>query len=278
MAWLPWIKSSFLVGIETWNGFGTQNPVGLLVCSSGRYFQNLEIHFSIGKYGFVKEVQLTDWDGDGDQAGVEHHVEQGGHEGLMGWFWIGFLWLGRQDMILLCKRCRDPACRAALNYLEQLADGTLLFVPDGWWRKISLDSDAGQPFQMVDWNGDGTSDLTISGRIFQRNFAEPSFTQREGVQNPFGGLAFSDGEPHLVDWDGDGDLDLLVVERYNSTHPVIRIFERLANGELVEADIKYDHIPLVQNGQRSGLYFLDWNHDGDVDLAVAGWQKMCRQT
>jgi hypothetical protein len=131
---------------------------------------------------------------------------------------------------------------------------------------------------MIDWNGEGTSDLPISGRIFQRNFAEPSFTQREGVQNPFGGLAFSDGEPHLVDWDGDGDLDLLVVERYNSTHPVIRIFELLANGELVEADIKYDHIPLVQNGQRSGLYFLDWNHDGDVDLAVAGWQKMCRQT
>jgi hypothetical protein len=63
-----------------------------LVCSSGRYFQDLD--FSIGKYGFVKEIQLTDWDGDGDQAGVEHHVEQGGHEGLMGCFWIGFLWIG----------------------------------------------------------------------------------------------------------------------------------------------------------------------------------------
>lgn len=214
-----------------------ENHHGQLLEATHRYFEDLD--FSIGEDGFVKEIQVTDWDGDGDQ-----------------------------DMILLCKRCRQPWCRVVLRYIEQLADGTLLFVPDGWWQDISLESDAGQPFQMVDWNGDNTSDLAISGRIFERSPAEPSFTQREGVQNPFGGLAFSDGEPHLVDWDGDGDLDLLVVERYNWTHPVIRIFELLGNGELVEADIKYDHIPLVQNGKRSGLYFFDWNHDGDVDLAV----------
>ena len=78
-----------------------------------------------------------------------------------------------------------------------------------------------------------------------------------------------DGTIRFADWDGDGDLDLLVVERYNVTHPKIRIFELLDTGELVEMTIKYDHIPLVTSYGPSGLQFFDWNNDGDVDLAVS---------
>ena len=35
--------------------------------SLSRYFKDLD--FSIAKEGYVKEVRLADWDGDGDQAG-----------------------------------------------------------------------------------------------------------------------------------------------------------------------------------------------------------------
>ena len=175
-----------------------------------------------------------------------------------------------QDMLLLCKQCKSSSCKAVLSYIEQLADGSLVLMPDGW-QSISLEHDA-RLLQMVDWNRDNISDLVVSDRIFQRNpSAAASFTRRKGAQNPFGGLAFSSGEPHLVDWDGDGDLDLLVVE-YNGTHPKIRIFELLDTGELVEVTLKYDHIPPYRH--RNGLQFLDWNNDGDVDLVVSTSVKM----
>eukprot|EP00435_Cladocopium_sp_Y103_P022973 s42_g5.t1 len=169
-------------------------------------------------------------------------------------------------MILLCKLSSDYYF-SVLQYIERLADGTLLFIPDGnhWWEQVFVDRDGG-PFQMIDWNGDNISDLVVSGRIFQRQPAIQSFAQREGVHNPFSGFSFAFGEPHLEDWDGDGVLDFLVYER-NQTRPRLRVFVR-RNGELAEAEIKQDHIPLVLNDILSGLQFLDWNGDGDADLVV----------
>ena len=96
----------------------------------------------------------------------------------------------------------------------------------------------------ADWDGDGDTDLLLSGfhsadgeydgsvRYFER-MEDGRLEERKGPENPFS-VVLPDGEmvvvPRAVDWDSDGDLDLLVAGAAGQ----VRYFERLADGSLHE--------------------------------------------
>ena len=96
----------------------------------------------------------------------------------------------------------------------------------------------------ADWDGDGDTDLLLSGfhsadggydgsvRYFER-MEDGSLQERVGPDNPFRSFV-PDGEmvvvPRAVDWDSDGDLDLLVAGAAGQ----VRYFERLVDGSLQE--------------------------------------------
>ncbi|CAE7874708.1 PDIL1-4, partial [Symbiodinium sp. KB8] len=129
----------------------------------------------------------------------------------------------------------------------------------------------------ADWDGDGDTDLLLSGfhsadgeydgsvRYFER-MEDGRLEERKGPENPFS-VVLPDGEmvvvPRAVDWDSDGDLDLLVAGAAGQ----VRYFERLADGSL------HEHIGVESpfNGLEVGpgaLEVTDFDGDGSLDLLV----------
>ena len=131
----------------------------------------------------------------------------------------------------------------------------------------------------VDVDDDGDMDLVI-GRLegdlkfYYENTgsaSNPSYTRREGVLNPFDGVADvgSSSAPAFVDADNDGDMDLVIgrgegdLKHYyentgNATHAKYTRREGALNPFDGVADV----------GTRSAPAFVDVDNDGDMDLVI----------
>ena len=86
--------------------------------------------------------------------------------------------------------------------------------------------------------------------------------------------------PAVFDWDGDGDADLIV----GAADGTVRYFERVASTmfELRNGgDDPFSTLPEIRN---SVPLAVDWDGDGDVDLAVPSgchgstWSGGCRNS
>eukprot|EP00929_Paragymnodinium_shiwhaense_P056779 TRINITY_DN2842_c0_g1_i1.p1 TRINITY_DN2842_c0_g1~~TRINITY_DN2842_c0_g1_i1.p1 ORF type:complete len:3578 (-),score=754.01 TRINITY_DN2842_c0_g1_i1:180-9467(-) len=117
----------------------------------------------------------------------------------------------------------------------------------------------------VDWDEDGDVDLVLAMAtelLYYERVGHDEFLLHDGVDNPFDGLDVGrDPIPVFADFFGNGrGADLIT----GTATGRVRIFERGADGQLVEHDTRVDI------GGDAAAAAADWDGDGDVDLAVAG--------
>jgi parallel beta-helix repeat protein len=124
---------------------------------------------------------------------------------------------------------------------------------------------------MLDWNGDGDSDLIAGGQdglisyyenvgsnefIFQWNLSSNSSEVDVGLRSA----------PRIVDWDSNGTNDILIGSHDGFIYRFERIADDLRNISYVGL-LDADGSP-IQVAQRSVPCAIDADHDGDLDLFV----------
>jgi hypothetical protein len=147
----------------------------------------------------------------------------------------------------------------ALAHVVDAKAGAYGFAPafvdldDDGWPELALAADFGT--SRLWWNEGGTalSDLT---------FASGVGTERNGMGSTFG------------DYDGDGDLDWFVAAIETPEFPQLgnRMYRNEGGRQLLDVT---DALGLRDGGWAWGAAFMDLEHDGDLDLALAaGWPSM----
>lgn len=120
---------------------------------------------------------------------------------------------------------------------------------DDGWPELTLAADFGT--SRLWWNDGGIlSDTTFESGVG---------TERNGMGSTFG------------DYDGDGDLDWFVSAIYTTDFPTLgnRMYRNEGQRQFVDVT---DELGLRDGGWGWGAAFLDVEHDGDLDLALAaGW-------
>ncbi len=96
--------------------------------------------------------------------------------------------------------------------------------------------------------------------------ARPGFeviaSEKTGIDLPGNGLACAVG-----DYDNDGLPDLAVIVAGADHQPRVHLFRNLGDGRFEDTT---KAVGIVSAGEPSGLMFVDYDHDGDLDLLVTG--------
>jgi hypothetical protein len=116
---------------------------------------------------------------------------------------------------------------------------------------------------MADMDGDGDDDLALgagsSARIYANN-GSGIFNSRWSVETSTGSNALAWG-----DYDKDGDLDLAVEVQQRLT-----VYQQTGGSFVRAFDSGIDHQPALDRMGIEGLAWLDFDGDGDLDIATAG--------
>jgi hypothetical protein len=128
---------------------------------------------------------------------------------------------------------------------------------------------------LADLDDDGDLDMVSGG--YYGGFAyfentgtvnSPAFVQRTGIDNPLDGLSVGNfSAPTLVDLDGDGDFDLVSGE--GSYGGLFLYFENTGtpiSPTFIERTGLSNPLDGFATGQFSTPAFVDYDHDGDLDL------------
>ncbi len=142
-------------------------------------------------------------------------------------------------------------------------------------REAGLYTTRGKALGVVfgDYDDDGWPDLYVANdsvpNFLYRNLGNDSFTE-VGLYS--GAAVASDGLPRagmgtdFADYDGDGRLDLVVTNLDMQSHTLYRNFGRgLFEETTFASGIGEATMPFVG----FGVAFLDYDNDGDLDLAIA---------
>jgi len=146
--------------------------------------------------------------------------------------------------------------------------------------EAGLDEHLGHGLGVVigDYDEDGWPDVFVANDsvpnfLFQ-NGGDGRFTEtglRAGVAVAFDGKARAGMGTDAGDYDGDGHFDLVVTNLDFETHSLFRnLGERLFTYTTVESGIGFPTLPFVG----FGVAFLDADHDGRLDLAIANGHIM----
>ena len=145
---------------------------------------------------------------------------------------------------------------------------TLVPQPMGRTAKVISTEAAGGGMCMIDTNGDGNFDLvTLSNatphaiRMYHNvggNWTEVP-PQNSGLQAKGEGVACAVG-----DYDNDGKADLAV-----AISDRVVLYRNMGGGRFVDVTAAAGIQPT--GSEPGGLTFIDFDHDGDLDLFVTGW-------
>ncbi len=170
-------------------------------------------------------------------------------------------------------KAHDPCLNWSLSNQTTAQAGTFQIVgePMGTEKGVRYSSIA-----FGDYDNDGDLDLAVSGydgtnrRLILFKNDNGNFTSD---QNPMGGTNKGVYQSYLAfgDYDNDGDLDLAVSGYDDLSNRRLILFKN-NNGNFTE-----DQNPM--GGTDKGVYyssiaFGDYDNDGDLDLAVGGWDDL----
>jgi hypothetical protein len=152
------------------------------------------------------------------------------------------------------------------NVTVRLNDGAGMFTAP----RTAIFADAPSTLGLVDLNGDGQTDATMTGdgalSLIKRKGTRWFFPESFAVDGYVGSLATGD-------LNGDGKLDLAVVSRANDSSPAaVTLFIRVTpigvGSTVAPADYAQVNLPFPAEGP-TGVAIGDLDGDGDADLAVA---------
>ena len=95
--------------------------------------------------------------------------------------------------------------------------------------------------------------------------------RRPGDENPFVDIhvGFASA-PAVADWNSDDDFDLFV----GNALGIVRFFDHIADGRLVERTSYQDLVPNVLSAHRVAPVCGDWDGDEDVDIVIGSLNEM----
>lgn len=157
------------------------------------------------------------------------------------------------------------------------------YVPPAF-RNESLDRISGTPpsgytqgdLAFGDYDGNGTQDLIVSG-LDEAGLPETAILRNENgkfnlvtsLSNTF--LDVFNSDVDWVDYDNDGDLDVFVLGNVGNGNLSTRIYDNLGSGSFA---VNLQLSSLLENVQNGEADWADFDHDGDLDLALSGANAM----
>jgi hypothetical protein len=131
--------------------------------------------------------------------------------------------------------------------------------------------------QWGDIDGDGDQDLVMSGRDPDDFLITYIYENQDGVlvyhQDLMGTRSTGSGSLAWGDYDGDGDIDLAMAGITMADGRVTRIYENDGAGNFA-----WDIAQTLTGVNSASLGWADYDEDGDLDLAVMGYDGAQRVT